>query len=192
MVSPKRKIYIIVVIAVIMSVCILMFGLLPFAGKVIRSSRALTGQMALLDLINVRIDEVKSFRDDSSSLRNSLDRIESVFVEANSPVAFLAHLERIAMLSQLSIKTYPFESEVKKDDMWSSIGLNVRLGGTVQNTLRFLDALEQSKWLFEILELSLQKVPDENPYYREFPELQKGDAYLSLTLKAYSGEVNTL
>jgi len=192
MVSPKRKIYIIVVIAVIMSVCILIFGLLPFAGKVIRSSRALAGQMALLDLINVRVGEVKSFHDDSSSLRNSLDRIESVFVEADSPVVFLAHLESIAKLSQLSIKTYPFQSEVKKDDLWSSIGLNVHLGGTVQNTLRFLDALEQSKWLFEILELSLQEVPDENPYYREFPELQEGDAYLTLTLKAYSDEPPTL
>jgi len=189
MLSPKRKIYIAVAVAVVISVCFLVLGVIPFQSQVVRSSRAFTSQRALLDLINVRIDEVKGFQDDRSSLSHNLNRIESVFVEADSPVVFLNHIEMIAQLSNLSIKIYPFQPKVAMDDLWLSVGFRVNLGGRGQDCLRFLEALEQSKWLFEVLELNLQKISDENPNYKEFEGLQKGDAYLSLTVKAYSGEI---
>jgi len=191
MLSPKKKIYIVVAVAVVVSVCLLVLGVIPFAGQVARSSQAFAGQRALLDLINVRIDEVKGFQDDRSSLSYNLDRIESAFVEADSPVVFLNHLETIAKLSNLSMKIYPFQSRVALEDLWLSVGFRVNLGGRVQDCLRFLEALEQSKWLFEILELDLKKISDENPHYREFEDLQPGDAYMSLTIKAYSGEIPT-
>lgn len=191
MIPPKKKIYIVVAVAVVTSVCLLVLGVIPFAGQVQRSSRAFASQRALLALISVRIDEVKGFQDDRSSLSYNLNRIESSFVEVDSPVVFLNHLETIAELSQLSIKIYPFQSQVAIEDLWLSIGFRVNLGGKAQDCLRFLEALEQSKWLFEVLELNLQKISDENLYHREFEDLQKGDAYLSLTIKAYSGEVPT-
>ena len=189
MLSPKKRICITVAVAVVISVCLLVLGVVPFAGQVQRSSRAFASQRALLDLISVRIDEVKGFQDDRSSLSYNLNRIESAFIEADSPVVFLNHLETIAQASSLPIKIYPFQSKVTPEDLWLSIGFRVNLGGKVQDGLRFLEALEQSKWLFEVLELNLQKISDRNPYYKEFEELQKGDAYISLTLKAYSGEI---
>lgn len=189
--SPKRKIYITMAVTLVVSVCLLVLGIIPFAGQMVQSSQAFASQRALLDVINARIDEVKGFQDDRSSLSHNLDRLDSVFVEADSPVLFLNHLETIARASSLSIRIYPFQPQVAADDLWLSIGLRVNLGGGVQGCLRFLEALEQSKWLFEVLELDLQKISDESSGYREFENLQKGDAYCSLTLKAYSGEMPT-
>jgi len=61
MLSSKNKIYIAVAVAIVAVMCLLVMGVIPFAGQVQRSSSAFASQRALIDLINVRIDEIKSF-----------------------------------------------------------------------------------------------------------------------------------
>lgn len=174
-----------------MFVCIVAFGVVPFAGKTKASSRAFASQKALLDLIETRIEEIRGFQDGHSELKQNLERIENSFIEPGSPVNFLDYLEEGAGLTDVVIKVRPLSTELEPDDLWLSIGFRVNAGGSAENCLRFLEVLEQSNWLFEILQFNLQKVPEENPYYKEFKSLEPGDAYMSLVIKAYSGQIPT-
>lgn len=189
--SPKNKIYISVAITVIISLCLVVFGIVPFLGRVKQNSEEFTAQRGLLDLAEARIEEVKAFQDGHSALQQDLNRIEHAFIEADSPVVFLGELEQAAMSAGLPIKISPFGSKLEPDDLWLSAGFGVSAAGALESCLRFLELLEQSRWLFEISQFSLAEVSEEQLSSRGFEGLEPGGVTMTLTLKAYSGEVPT-
>jgi len=188
MISSKNKIYIIFTTASILFLVLIIFGAIPFLGEIKQSSQNLISQRSLLNLIDARITEVAGFQDNRSQLRQDLSRIESVFIEEDSPVVFLNYLEKTAEATNLSIKIYPNPTNSALTDLWSSIGLRLSINGDVKDCLRFLEILERSKWMFEVSYFSLDKTSGISQYSSAFKDLEEGDAYMSIVVKAYSGE----
>lgn len=186
MISSKNKIYITVGVFIIIFLVLIALGAIPFLGKVKQSSQNLVAQNSLLNLVNARIVEVEGFQDNRSQLRQDLNRIESVFIEEDSPVIFLNSLESIAKRTELSIDIFPSAASSETTDLWSSVGFRLSIEGDVENCLKFLEILEHSKWMFDILYLSLDKTLKTNQYEEAIENTEK--AYMSIAVKAYSGE----
>ncbi|NQU82755.1 MAG: hypothetical protein HQ539_02290 [Parcubacteria group bacterium] len=188
MLSHKRKIYTITAVSFVVFVALIIGAVVPFLNKIKQSSSDFANQKVISELIQARIDEVESFQSDHSVLKQNLNRIESSFVEITSPVVFLSYLEQASEKAGVLMNTYPYAVKVELDDIWSSIGFRITAGGVVKDCLRFLEMIEQSKWSFEILEFDLEQIPKVNPRYKEFETLEQGDAYMTIIIKAYSGE----
>ena len=188
MILSKNKIYIIIVAFIIIFLMLIALGAVPFFGKVKQSSQNLVSQKSLLNLINARIIEVEGFQDNRSQLRQDLNRIESAFIEEDSPVVFLSYLETTANATNLSIEIYPNPINFITEELWSSVGLRLSISGDVKDCLKFLEILEHSKWMFEISYFSLDKISEISQYSSAFKDSEEGDAYMSIVVKAYSGE----
>jgi len=180
--------YITASVFIVVFLVLIILGAIPFLGKVKRSSQNLVSQKVLLNLVNARIVEVEGFQDGHSQLRQELHRIESVFVEKDSPVVFLNHLENTAQKANLSIDVYPSSVSIESTDLWSSIALQLSINGDVKDYLRFLKMLEHSEWMFEISYVSLDKTSKSIQYNWSSEDLEEGKAYMSIAVKAYSGE----
>ena len=106
-----------------------------------------------------------------------LDKIDRQFVDPTVPVDFIKFLEKTAADANLSVEISPISSEVKEEDLWPNLSFQLIVKGTFSNVSRFLEKLENSTYLIEVINLSLTRTARLN-------EPLVGDVDAIITLKA--------
>jgi len=86
-----------------------------------------------------------------------LEKISKEFVDPKVPVEFIKFLEQNAKNSGLSVDISPIATEEKENE-WPSLSFQITTNGSFPSLLKFLEKLENSPYLIEILNLNLMRI----------------------------------
>lgn len=174
MYSSEKKNYFVLALWLIFLGVLIILILLPSIGEVKNTSERIVFQKKALSFFRERIEDFENIEKDYPFYQPVIEKIGASFVDLEVPVKFIEFLERTAKDFGLIIKVSPFNAPFKEDDIWLSVGFQISLKGDFSDYLRFLEKLEQSSWLVEILQLNIRKT--------------KEDISFNLTLKVFSNK----
>lgn len=160
--ETKKKIFIATILFLMIYILLSVFLVSPFIQEIKNDSqKIIVGQSNLLAL-NSQLDEVENFNKNYSEYKPNLDKVNKLFVDANNPVDFIEFLEKISSDSGLNstITLLPNLQNVKNDNSWAFIGLQISCSGDFIKVLKFSEMLENSLYLVQINNLTIKKLSE--------------------------------
>ena len=186
MMSLKQKLVLTIVSVFILAVSAVIFGVLPVIEKVKISSYNMAFKQSTLALIDIQIDNLKDFQSKKSGYNQALARMDDIFVDNSAPVSFIEFLEEQARIANLKLTIQPLSLSAQQSAD-SPIGLQLILEGKFSRSLLFLDRIEQSHWLFKILEISVSRFSVQTlETLKDFAHLSVGDVTLRINVETIS------
>lgn len=171
--TPKQKILIISGIFAVFLLVFFAFLLLPIVRGIRLDSAKILAARTQLAKVSLYEEQIQKFEGVSQSQQKDVERIRNLFLDTDTPIAFLEFLEGRAQNSQVSLKITPVESLRKEEDVWDSIDFELAGKGTFPNALSFLKQIENGPYLFEFKNVVLQR-------------LGTGEVDFSFLLKVYT------
>ncbi len=158
-----KKIYLIGGILVIINLILIIFVIFPLINGIKKKSEDLVFQKTELILLEQKKENLVNLKKIYTARQTGLEKIEAVFVDPETPIDFISFLEETAKTSQASIKI-SLASETKEEtDFGPALSFNISLEGPFPNFLKFLEKLENSLYLIEILDLNIRRLNGETP-----------------------------
>jgi len=160
--NPKQKIYFSLAIYGIGGILLIVFLIYPFLRDIKRNSDSLLAEKEKLVLLAKETENLQGLKKVFDDYQSDFDKFNSLLINAEIPVDFYNFLENTAAQSQVEMKKGGASpKETKKDDPWPSISLQLSVAGSFENCLRFIDKLENSPYLIQVLDLNIQKATGE-------------------------------
>ena len=171
--TPKQKIFIASSIFVVSLLLFFAFLVLPLVRQVRSDSTKVLAARSQLARVSLYEEQIQKFEGISQSQKEHVDSIDNLFLDTETPIAFLEFLERRAESSRVSLKITPVESLRKEEDVWDSIDFELAGRGLYPNVLSFVKQVENGPYLFEFKNVIVQRVAT-------------GEVDFSLLLKVYT------
>jgi Tfp pilus assembly protein PilO len=151
--NPRKKIYLWLFIFIIISLFFLVF-LIP---KFLREIRAKSQELISLknELASFQ-KEVESFEKLAKIYQNyqpNLEKIDKIFIDPKEPIDFFKFLEENANHFQLEYKISPLPGKEEE----KSLSFQISVSGSFNNFLKFLERIENSPYLIDVLDLNVKK-----------------------------------
>ncbi|MDP2930828.1 MAG: hypothetical protein Q8N56_04505 [bacterium] len=146
----------VVFVGVLDVILVLIIVFLPMRAIISDSRLAASLKATWLSLEN----QEQNFEILNKSYQGSLAGItvvENSFVSGEEPVEFLTFLEKLAGSLGLSFETNIFVSQALKQDKWPSMIFQISGEGGPEQTMEFLEKLENNPYLAEIVDFSLSR-----------------------------------
>ena len=158
--SSKNKIYLYLAIFLVISL-IFLFLIIPYFLKKIQEK---SGELVSLEKELVSLQkEIENLRQLEGVYRDyqpELGKIKEMLIDSEVPVEFINFLEGNAQISRQEIEISLFPQKQTKDEPWPTLFFQVSTSGSPSEFLKFLEKLENSPYLIEILNLNIQKLAD--------------------------------
>lgn len=158
--SPKNKIYLYLAIFLGTSL-IFLFLIIPYFLKKIQGK---SGELVSFEKESVSLQkEIENLRQLEGIYRDyqqELVKIKEMLIDSEVPVEFINFLEENAQISRQEIEISLFPQKKTKDEPWPTLSFQVSTSGSPSGFLKFLEKLENSPYLIEILNLNIQKLAD--------------------------------
>lgn len=152
------------IISVFLGIVILVFVTLLIYPKVLqikKESENLVFQKNRLTGLEARIKNLKEFQTTYKTYRLDFERISQLFINSAEPIGFIEFLEREAAASRLPIEITPFSpQELMPGEYWPSMNFRLAITCPFPNFLEFLEKLESSPYLIEILNLDIRRLTE--------------------------------
>lgn len=186
MISSQRKIWLIILGFGTLFIGLIFVSILPLLNNIKMSSQALVLQKATLTLLQKQVNEIEGFQKSYLVIQRDLAKFEEGFVDIEVPIKFIEFLEAEAQGAGLEIEISPLSSVINREGPWWSTTFQISLRGNSGNCLRFLERLEQSHWLLELLQINIARISERSSRLREERVFEAGDVDFSVQLKAFS------
>jgi len=151
------------------------FLIYPLFQDIRNISKELNFKKRELILLENRISNSEDFQ----KIKPDLKKIEDVFVEKELPVDFISFLENLSRESKVSIEISSLIQEKEKDFLL----FQIKSIGSFPNFLKFLEKIENSKYLVEIQNLNISRLSPEELKSKEFEGFSSGDIKANFPLK---------
>ncbi len=115
-----------------------------------------------------------------------LGKIEKVFIDPEVPIEFISFLEETASTSQAQLKILSMTKKTDKKDSWPNLLFQLSVTGSFFNFSKFLEKLENSPYLIEILELNVRALSEKEIESKEFENLSSADTSTLLLIKVFT------
>ncbi len=169
----NKKIAVISLLCGIVVVCLVVFIVFPLLSGIKKDSQDIISARESLDIIQNRIDKINLAGALYHSMEGDLEKIESFFIDPDTPIELIKFWERLALESSISIDIFPISSRNPGTDAWDKAGFQMRVDGSYVSFLRFLGKIENGPYLMEVKSLSLNKA---------FGSLKSGDEEISAVI----------
>lgn len=156
--TPKQKTFVALGIFALFLLLFLAFLLFPFMRGVRADSAKILMARSNLAIVSLYEEQIQKFEEISKAQQQDLDRVHNLFLDPDTPIAFLEFLEERSKNSQVSLKITPIASQKKEEDTWNSIDFELAGRGSYPNVLSFLKQVENEPYLFEFKNITLQRV----------------------------------
>lgn len=153
--KSKQKIIIALVFFGVCSVVFLGVFIYPvFQGVLEDNQKMLAHKKEILQLQ----EDTKSSREFemlSGQYAKELVRLEELFVDSETPIAFFRFLDETAVLFTLQIEKAPGSVQQLKEDHWPSFDVHLTGEGLYPNVMAFLEKIENAPYLLEVKVLTI-------------------------------------
>jgi len=184
--NPKKKIILNLGIFGTIFLILLVLVLPYLLGQIQKTSKDLTFLKQKFLTFQKEEENLQQLRMIYQNYESNLRQINQVFVNYEVPVQFIEFLEKTAQISQQEINiSLPFAKKEDKDP-WPSLTFQISTKGSFPSFLRFLDKIENSPYLIEILNLNVKKITQ-----RGSQEASLGEVEGNLLIKVFTrnGEI---
>lgn len=137
----------------------IIFLIYPLFNEIRGASQNFISQKNRLLELEIRAENFRELQQIYKIYQPDFKKIDQLFINAEEPINFIEFLEEEAILAQISIEMLPFPP--KEDDPWPSMDFRLTLEGPFPNFLKFLERLESSIYLIEILNLHLKRLNED-------------------------------
>lgn len=156
----KRKTNITLLILGFLALFFIIFVVNPIFGGIKEESQNLIAQKNQLAEFEVKINNLQDFKSNFDKYRSDLEKIDGLLIDPAEPIGFIEFLETEATSSRLSIKIAPPVLQKATDGSWPVMDFRLNLEGGYPGFLRFLERLESSPYLINVVNLNTRKSPD--------------------------------
>lgn len=177
--TTAKKINLSIIIFVVLIFLVISFVIYPSFKEIKKSSKDLIYQKENLSNLEAKIVNLEKFRILYKNLEEILDKIDNLFINPEVPVDFISFLEKNSKDCQLATEISFSPVKKIKTDPWPSLSFKITSTGSFSNFLKFLEKLENSQYLIEIQNLSINQTKKS-----EIPS--KVDIQANLSIKVYS------
>ncbi len=168
--TSKNKIILTIIAFLLLIALIVVFGVNPLYQKIRNNSQDVLFQKQKLAVLESKINSLEKFKIIYKDLEEIIIKIEDLFADPKVPVGFITFLENTAEESQLSIKISPVTLSKSEQDPWPSLGFRVASKGDFPDFLKFLEKLENSHYLIEFQDLSVDSLSRSSLLIKVFTE----------------------
>jgi len=147
-----KKIYLIVGTTVIITLILIIFIVFPLIGNIKNISKDLVSQKSEIFLLEQREGNLKNLKKIYNSNQKNFEKIDTSFINSNTPIGFISFLEKIAANSQADIE---ISLTGGKSSFENGLSFSVSLGSSFPNFLKFLEKLENGPYLVKVSSLNI-------------------------------------
>lgn len=155
--KAKNKIIIVCLSVCLVDILLLVLFFLPL----LKNMKAASKDLAIKKNVSLALERqaaaLADFSNNASDLQKYSRLVKGAFVDFSAPVDFLNFLETWARFYGLDVGIAPLDSVLSKDDVWRSSVFRVTGQGELSDCLRFVEMLENSRWVLNVVKLNLQK-----------------------------------
>ncbi len=90
-------------------------------------------------------------------MKQDIEKTAEVFTNPGNPLDLIVSWENLAKQEKLDIEITPAAIEKYKSDRWDFLGFKITLSGDFISIQKFIEAIENSKYLLEINNLAIRK-----------------------------------
>jgi len=149
------KIFIFVGILAMLFAGLFALAIYPFFSEIEKNSLELVIQKDRLVQLEEEAEALKRGEALYNSQTENIAKIDTLLVNADLPTEFMAFIEDSAAKSGVKIEISSAFSPRPEPGTWSGIGFQVSVNGPFPNCLRFIDRLEASPYLIDILNFNV-------------------------------------
>jgi len=161
MINPQRKLYISLAIFLVISLSLIIFGVRPSVSAIIENSESFLAEKEKLLSFRKEKERFQEAKEIYERYEEDLEKIDDSFVNQNFPLEFILFLEKIATTSDLQMEISSGRKEARAEP-WPSISYQITVNGFFTNLMRFLNRLENSSYLIEIVNLDISSESEES------------------------------
>lgn len=183
--NPSKKIYISLIIFGLLSIGLIVLVVVPIWRSINKDAESFISYKNQLSGTENQIKSLEKFEELYQTYQANLDKIDTLFVDAEVPINFLAFLERTGQNCQISIKVSSATLKKGSDGSWSILDFQISSYGALPNFLIFLEKLENSDYLIEIDNLSIKKLSEKELGLKGFETLSSSDINATFLLKVF-------
>jgi|GEM_PF-2338762 len=185
--NPKQKT---MVLAGTGSILILVLGLgvvFPLGNRIMESSDELVLRKREVADLQRASDHATSFTKFRGERAEELERVNNVFVNAQTPIPFIEFLEDSAVASNVSFEIAPGKISQVKGDPWLSLQVRIIGEGRYPGVLEFIRRLENSQVFLELQNITLTRLEEVQGSEEASVIVSEGVSF-AIVLKAYAKE----
>lgn len=156
----KTKINLSIVIFFILILLIVVFAVYPILKEIKNNTQNLLSQKKDLITIETEIENLAKFQTVYNNLGEVSNKIKSLFVNLEVPVEFISFLEDASKTCQLETEIHVSSVGKIENDPWSSFVFQINSTGSFSNFAKFLDKLENNRYLIEIQNLNISNLTE--------------------------------
>lgn len=155
--TEKKKIYLLALFFGIFNLALLFLIVFPLLGKIEESSKELVLQNQKLISFSKGEENLRGLENTYQIHQKDLEKIESLYIDPETPIDFISFLEKMAFDSRAEIEISLVSEKIQETDFGKALSFNISLKTFYPNFLKFLERLENSPYLVEILDLNIKK-----------------------------------
>lgn len=149
-----KKIYLIIGITIVINLILIIFIVFPLIGNIKNISKNLVTQKSEIFLLEQREGNLENLKKIYNSNQKNLEKLDTSFVDPDTPIGFISFLEKIAANSQVSIEV---SLNGGKSSFENGLSFSVSLNSSSPNFLKFLEKLENGSYLVEVSSLNIRR-----------------------------------
>lgn len=184
--SANKKFYIAILIFGILSVLLIVFLISPFLKEIKKRSEELLLEKKKIIFLTKEKENLENIKNLYDFYQLDIEKLEEIFIEPEIPIGFISFLESTASSSYVQLKISSMTKKLEKKDPWPSLSFQLLLIGSSPNFLKFLEKLENSPYLIEVLDLNIRKITEKEIKPEEFKKIPSADASAILSIKVFT------
>ena len=174
-----KKIIISSVIFVALIALLSVFAIAPLVREIKINSEAIVLEKDKYSALEAKIGNLDKFKDLYKEYSVNLEKINTLFINAEVPVEFIGFLEGIAEDNDIQLTISPSSARTT-GGTWPFITFRIGCVGEYSDFMKFVEKIESAPYLLEIQNLDIRRIePKEGEVY-------SGDISAGLTIKIYT------
>jgi Tfp pilus assembly protein PilO len=181
----KSKNFIIVIIFIVIYLAIILFFVWSLIKDIKDESLNLIFRKNEEFSFKEQMFQLEKFNQEKVNYQESFLKSENAFIDSKNPIILIKFLENTAKDSNvtLDILLTPSLAQKIKTDIWPSISMQIKFSGSFQNTLKFINKLENSPYLISIESLKMNKSEEIIKSKKIVPIIIKTDCLIKIFTK---------
>jgi len=177
-----KKIHLSLIVLLITSLLLIVFLIHPLFKDIKKNSEELLSQKQEIILLTQESENLGEIKNALETYQSNLQKMESLFINPELPIEFVNFLEKNASQSLLFLKISSIVKNQQEKDVWSSFSIQVSTIGPFPSSLRFLEKLENSPYLIEVLNFKVERLTEK----KLNSTFSLGDVEATSLLKVYT------
>ena len=152
--SPRKKIYFWLFIFIFITLFFIAFLIPKFLKEIRADSEEFISLKSDLASFQKETENLSKLSKTYQNYQENLAKIDEIFIDPKLPIKFFDFLEKNAQISQLKYEISPVSKP--ETETLPSLFFQISTIGSFPNFLRFLEKLENSPYLIDVLNLNIK------------------------------------